>query len=61
MKITKIKFSGIIYQKNPNFIHVLEKNIDKIDWNFLLSNPNAIRLLKQKPKKNILGVVIGKS
>tara|TARA_B110000503_G_scaffold123770_1_gene189656 strand:+ start:103 stop:267 length:165 start_codon:yes stop_codon:yes gene_type:complete len=25
---------------NPNAIHLLEKNIDKIDWEMLSRNPN---------------------
>jgi len=30
---------------NPNAIHLLEQNIDKISWNALSENPNAINLL----------------
>jgi len=31
---------------NPNAIPILEKNLDKVDWNWLLSsNPNALHLL----------------
>jgi hypothetical protein len=36
--------------KNPNGIHLLEKNVDKIDcpcWRRLTLNPNAIHILEQ--------------
>jgi len=36
---------------NPNAIHLLEKNPDKIDWYMLSSNPNAIPLLEKNPDK----------
>jgi hypothetical protein len=39
---------------NPNAIHLLEQNPDKIDWNLLLGNPNAICLLEQNPVKYLL-------
>ena len=32
--------------KNPNAIHILENNIDKINWQCLSTNPNAIRILE---------------
>ena len=32
--------------RNPNAIHLLEQNMDKIDWKFLSENPNAIHLLE---------------
>ena len=31
---------------NPNAIHLLEANLDKIDWNAVSINPNAIHLLE---------------
>jgi hypothetical protein len=34
---------------NPNAIHLLEKNQDKIDWRVLSRNPNAIHLLEKNP------------
>jgi hypothetical protein len=39
--------------QNPNAIHLLEKNIDKICWNNLSrnTNPAAINLLEQNPDK----------
>ena len=37
--------------KNPNAIHLLEKNPDKIRWNWLSQNPNAIHLLEKNPDK----------
>jgi ribosomal protein L24E len=36
---------------NPNAISLLEKNLDKIDWEVLSMNPNAISLLEQNPRK----------
>jgi len=33
--------------RNPNAIHLLEKNIDKINWFELSRNPNAIPLLEK--------------
>ena len=32
---------------NPNAIHLLEKNLDKVDLDILSANPNAIHLLAQ--------------
>ena len=37
--------------KNPNAIHLLEKNQDKIDWINLSLNPNAIHLLEKNMDK----------
>jgi hypothetical protein len=36
---------------NPNAIHLLEQNVDKINWNTLSENPNAIHLLEQNVDK----------
>jgi len=36
---------------NPNAIHLLEENQDKIDWSDLSQNPNAIHLLEQNIDK----------
>ena len=36
---------------NPNAIHLLEQNPDKIHWHGLSSNPNAILLLEQNLDK----------
>jgi hypothetical protein len=36
---------------NPNAIHLLEKNPEKIDWYVLSGNPNAIHLLEKNPEK----------
>ena len=30
----------LCYNKNPNAIHLLEKNLDKVDWLMLSTNPN---------------------
>jgi len=37
--------------RNPNAIHLLEQNLDKIDWEWLSDNPNAIHLLEQNLDK----------
>src|SRR5437764_13796078 len=36
---------------NPNAIHLLEQNRDKIDWNWLSENTNAIHLLEKNLDK----------
>jgi hypothetical protein len=36
---------------NPNAIHLLEQNPDKIEWDYLSLNPNAIHLLEANPEK----------
>ena len=36
---------------NPNAIHLLDKNQDKIDWVRLSGNPNAIHLLEKNQDK----------
>ena len=37
--------------ENPNALHMLEANPNKIDWYSLSYNPNAIHLLKANPMK----------
>jgi hypothetical protein len=37
--------------RNPNAIPLLEKNLDKIDWDILSINPNAIYLLEKNKQK----------
>jgi hypothetical protein len=36
---------------NPNAVHLLERNLDKIEWHNLSGNPSTIRLLEQNPDK----------
>ena len=36
--------------RNPNAIHLLEKNPEKIDWYELSMNSNAMRLLEKNPE-----------
>ena len=36
---------------NPNAIHLLEQNLDKVNWSALSHNPNAIHLLEQNMDK----------
>ena len=36
---------------NPNAIHLLEQNLDKINWHYLSKNPNAVHILKKNPDK----------
>jgi len=38
---------------NPNAIHILSKNTDKIDWYWLSKNPNAIDLIEKNMNKII--------
>ncbi len=37
--------------RNPAAIHLLEQNLDKIDWKELSENPSAIHLLEKNPHK----------
>ena len=37
--------------RNPNAIHILEQNLDKINWDNLSTNKNAIHLLEQNLDK----------
>jgi len=37
--------------RNPNAIHILEQNIDKINWGLLTLNPNAEKLLNENKDK----------
>ena len=30
---------------NPNAVHILEKNLDCVEWYYLSNNPNAIHLI----------------
>ena len=41
----------VFSSSNPNAIHLLEANADKISWLHLSINPNAIHLLKANPHK----------
>jgi hypothetical protein len=36
---------------NPNAIHLLEQNMDKVDWRHLSRNPNAIHMIEQNMDK----------
>lgn len=38
--------SHTVVSKNEAAIHLLENNLDKIDWMFLSENPGAIHLLE---------------
>jgi hypothetical protein len=37
--------------RNPNAIHLLEKNVDKVRWDCLSGNPNAIHILEKNLDK----------
>ena len=37
--------------RNRNAIHILEKNLDKVNWSGLSTNPNAIHILEKNPDK----------
>ena len=45
--INKYQVHRIGLSKNPNAIHLLEKNKDKIDWYWLSYNPNVMMLLEK--------------
>jgi hypothetical protein len=36
---------------NPNAIHILERNLYKVEWRVLSLNPNAIHILEQNLDK----------
>ena len=36
---------------NPNAIHLLEQNLDEVDWYYLSGNPNAIHILEKNLDK----------
>ena len=44
--------------ENPNAIHLLEQNPDKIKWECLSSNPKCYSFIGTKPRKNRLVVFI---
>jgi hypothetical protein len=37
--------------ENPAAIHILEKNLDKVDWMWLSRNPAAIHILEKNLEK----------
>ena len=43
--------------QDPKAIQLLEKNVDKIDWNFLSSNESAIHILEQNVDKIVWTVL----
>jgi hypothetical protein len=43
---------------NSNAIHLLEQNIDKIDWNFLTGNPNIFELDYIKMSENKIKIIL---
>ena len=45
--INKIDCDFLSSNPNPNAIHLLSQNLDKINWYYLSSNPNAIQLLQE--------------
>jgi hypothetical protein len=46
-----MKYKNLSLNPNPNAIHLLEPNPEKINWQFLSENPNAIHLLEANPQK----------
>ena len=40
-----------LLSSNPNAIHILEQNLNKVDWRQLSENPNAIHLLEKNIDK----------
>jgi hypothetical protein len=51
--IKKFKFINHYFDiyEYPNAIHIIEKNMDKINWALLSCNPNAIHLLEKNTNK----------
>ena len=49
INLDKINWKWV--SRNPNAIHLLEKNPDKINWCYLSGNPNAIPLLEKNQDK----------
>lgn len=41
----------MMLSRNSKAVHLLEQNLDKIDWGFLSMNRNAIHLLEQNLDK----------
>ena len=47
-----VDFKQITYKKlSTNAIHILEKNLDKVNWSKLSCNPNAIYILEKNLDK----------
>ena len=47
-------FDGICWDylsENPNAIHILKNNLDKVKWNYLLVNKNALHLFEKNLDK----------
>jgi hypothetical protein len=49
--INEEKLSWFGWSDNPNAIHVLENEPQRIRWNELSENPNAIHLLEKNPEE----------
>jgi hypothetical protein len=49
ININNLKWAFL--SENPNAIHLLEENPEKIDWKYLSENPNAIHLLEANQEK----------
>jgi len=48
----QIRSIGVYYQSvNKNAVHLLEENLDKIDWCLLSFNQNAIHILRDNLEK----------
>ncbi len=64
LNLEPIKIDWSELSKNPNAIHFLKNNLDKIDWNSLSlnENPEAIELLENDPNKiNWINFCLNKS
>lgn len=48
---SKINWEQISSQTCDAAIQILEKNLDKVDWNKLSSNPAALHILENNPDK----------
>jgi len=49
--LDKVDWYTLSENPSPSAIPLLEKNLDKVDWNWLSFNPNAIHLLEKNLDK----------
>ena len=49
--VDNLNWANLAYNENPNAIHLLEQNLNKVNWDWLSRNPNAIHILEQNLNK----------
>ena len=50
----------MVIPKNPNAIHILENNLDKVDWTWLSLNPNANNIIENNLEIKLIGIIYHK-